>query len=179
MIKKMSRKKIIFTAVIAALIVFLISGGLYLVAKNKNNQTEAKIVSNNTNPNQESTPVQASNPASNSSIDSATSTQPNTNVQPPQIPSLTMSAGNYRSTRSGEMIDFTCNATVNITCQIILTSGSKQIALPEQVVKDNGRGQVFTIWDWTSISGKWSVIARAKNSQGATSSSPAQILEVK
>lgn len=113
------------------------------------------------------------------SVPSNQQPEPTRSTTVPVTPFFSKSSGNNGPIPANVLVNFICNSEPGTTCQIILTSGNKKIALPEQEVKDNGRGQWFTSWDWTSITGKWNVIARAKNKQGGISDSINQTLEVK
>ncbi len=107
---------------------------------------------------------------------STTPTAPNK----PQAPTFTKSSGNNGPIPNNVLVEFVCSAEPGVDCQIILVnSNGQKITLPYMPVKDNGRGQYFISWQWTSQTGTWTVTAQAKNSQGGISSSEKQTLVVK
>ncbi len=106
-------------------------------------------------------------------------TQSNTTPAPaPKQPILIKSSGNNGPVPSGVNISFTCTAELGVDCSIILDANGKQTVLGPTKVSDNGRGQFFSSFYWTSVKGSYKVSAQAKNSQGGISSSIVQALEV-
>lgn len=110
------------------------------------------------------------NPSSNGQISSTT----------PDKPVLIKSSGNYGSVPANIVIEFVCQGAPGLKCKVMLSSQSgSNIELPDQDVKDNGRNQYFTSWEWKSITGTWQVYAVVTNQQGKSAESDKQSLEVK
>lgn len=180
--KKQNNKKIFFIIVAVFTVALAISICLYLTYRHY----KKKTIPSSQEVSQQSTATNTEN-SNKSNQDSSTqpdtaptpAAQPSAPAKPPQVPSFTKSSGNNGPIPANVLVDFVCNSEPGTTCQIILNSGNKQIVLAEQQVKDNGRGQWFTNWNWTSVSSKWSVLARAKNAKGGIADSNKQTLEVK
>lgn len=103
---------------------------------------------------------------------------PSVDIPVPVKPTFTMSSGNNGPVPAGANMNYICSAQPNIDCSIVLVSGTKQIVLGPTRVTDNGRGQYFASFYWTSVKGSYKVTAQAKNIQGGVSSSISQALEV-
>jgi hypothetical protein len=105
-------------------------------------------------------------------------------VAKPSKPTLQKSSGNApgSSVPDGAIVEFSCEGTANVFCEIQLTDQSNHnniITLDKKPIASNGRGQYFAIWDWTAVKGSWKVVAKASNSNGETALSDEQTLEVK
>jgi hypothetical protein len=113
-----------------------------------------------------------------------TSSPSNGSAAPIAKPSLQKSSGNApgSSVPAGATIEFTCEGTAGLGCEVILTDRNNSahvINLGKKAITSNGRGQNFAIWDWPAVSGSWNVVARASDTAGNSATSDAQILEVK
>lgn len=102
------------------------------------------------------------------------------NVTVPTKPTLSMSSGNAAPVPTGVLINFLCMSSPDIECKIILNSqGKSPVVLDNKKVTDNGRGQYFAEWNWSSVAGEWAVTAEAKNQTGGVSRSETKNIVVK
>jgi hypothetical protein len=108
---------------------------------------------------------------------------PSTVTIKPAKPVLQKSSGNApgSSVPVGAVIEYTCEGTPGVSCEIVLTSKTtgKVVTLAKTTITSNGRGQYFAIWDWQAEQGSWSILAKATNAVGDAAVSDTQTLEVK
>jgi hypothetical protein len=99
-------------------------------------------------------------------------------------PVLQKSSGNApgSSVPAGAMMEFVCEGTSNLSCDVILTdraNAARVVRLGAKPIASNGRGQYFATWTWTAQAGSWSVVAKISDPAGNSNVSDAQTLEVK
>lgn len=121
----------------------------------------------------------------------ASSTSPTTTATPVAgqkvslaKPILQKSSGNApgSSVPAGALIEFTCEGTPNLNCEVILTDrndSNKVLNLGAKKIASNNRGQYFAIWDWSAVKGSWNVRAKVSDGAGNSALSDLQTLEVK
>lgn len=121
----------------------------------------------------------------------ATSSSPTTTATPVAgqkvsltKPTLQKSSGNApgSSVPSGALIEFTCEGTPNLNCEVMLTDrndSNRVLNLGAKKIVSNGRGQYFAIWDWSAVKGSWNVRAKVSDGAGNTALSDSHTLEVK
>lgn len=179
--KKTNTKKVIITVSVLALIGLIVGSwfGYRYYQSNKSGSEQT----NTSQTNVDSTDAQ--NNSTNTNTDpSTTDTQPGaqttSNIPVPSKPVLIKSSGNNGSVPSGAIIEFVCQGTAGLSCKVVLINqGGGTVELPIQALKDNGRGQYFTSWEWKSTAGLWQVYAVATNSQGGSAEGDKQKLEVR
>lgn len=98
-------------------------------------------------------------------------------------PSLAKSSGNApgSSIPAGVAVEFDCTGAAGYSCEVVLTKvndSNQKIALGSKPIVDNGRGEYFALWQWTSVSGSWNVTAVQRDASGKSTSSDPQKLEV-
>lgn len=178
--KKNQKNKIIVISIIIAL---LVSAAVIGVVLYKKKQANRPVANQELQSSQQTSTDNKASQTDNQSSTSTASGQNNVSAQPPPTPkqpTFTKSSGNNGSIPPNVLVNFICNSEPGTTCQMILTNQSgKVVSLPVQSIADNGRGEYFTQWYWTSVVGTWSIIAQAKNAQGGISSSEKQTLVVK
>jgi hypothetical protein len=98
--------------------------------------------------------------------------------QPPPKPTLQKSSS---VVPPGALVNFVCEGTINLMCDVILTNKStaQKLSLGAKAIADNGRGQYFASWNWESQAGDWSVVARVTSAGGASTDSDPQEVTVK
>jgi len=101
-------------------------------------------------------------------------------VAPPKQPILSMSSGNNGPIPSGVPVNFICSDDAPLKCTIILQNDitREKKSLGPTTIADNGKGENFASFYWTSGKGKYTVSAQVTNNQGTTNSSINQSLEV-
>lgn len=123
-------------------------------------------------------------PKPTSSASKTSTPAPAGTPQPLSKPTFQKSSGNApgSSVPNGAAMEFTCDGTLNSSCEIILTdrnNPNKVITLTAKPITSNGRGEYFATWSWTAVSGSWSIQARTSNNAGSSTLSDTQTLEVK
>lgn len=182
MIKKKTNTKKVIIIVSVLILLGLIVGGLFgyrYYQSNKSGSGQA----NTSQMTIDSSDAQ-NNPSNNNTDSSTTDNQPSVqtsnNVPVPSKPVLIKSSGNNGPVPSGAIIEFVCQGTAGLNCKVVMINQrGNTIELPTQALKDNGRGQYFTSWEWKSASGSWQVYAVVTNSQGGSTESDKQTLEVR
>ncbi len=174
--KPLKRNQIVSLAVVAVLGLAVV--GVLAWPRRAAHQTAATspspttIKGNSTHDEPSPSPVSSNGPA----------VSPSGTPVPIAKPTLQKSSGNApgSSVPAGALVEFTCEGRAGLGCELILTSSAGQVVnLGKKSIADNGRGQMFALWDWPAVSGTWSVVARASNSSGSTAASDAQALVVK
>jgi len=163
-------------------IVLLALGGVFVYAHNHKriNLKTAPTASSNSTP---TTPQQPTASAGSTIPDTVNATSnPNTTSASGSIdkPTLNKSSGNTGPIPASVLVNFTCYTAAGNNCVIILTdkaNSANVIKLSTQVAATTYGQQPFASWNWTSVSGDWSVVAQASSS-GASASSDAQELVV-
>jgi hypothetical protein len=98
-------------------------------------------------------------------------------------PILQKSSGNApgSSVPGGAMMEFSCEGTAGLTCEVLLTdrnASGRVISAGKKTIVSNGRGQNLALIDWTAVSGSWNVTARVSDTAGNSATSDTQTLEV-
>lgn len=165
--KNKTKKFVIVAALILVIIIALVLG-LSNSKKKTSSSSRASSASSAT----QATDNSSDNPAPNSAANN------NISSQSLSKPSLTMSSGNNGPVPAGITMNFICRSELNSQCSILLTNGSKQATLGPTKITDNGRGDNFASFYWTSVPGNYKVSARSVNPSGVTSDSSNINLEV-
>lgn len=169
MVKKLLKNKIILVAL------FLVTAGLVSVAAYvKYSQPKTKDTSPNVTKNR---PAPTNTPTESS----ATTTTPATAPVALPKPLLAKSSGNNGSVPPGIPIEFTCKGQLSLQCTVILidkNNPANKIDLGAKTIQDDGYGQAIVAWNWNSVSGNWSVIARVTDGKGNSAQSDEQSLVV-
>lgn len=166
---------ITISVLIGAIVVYWAYSSGKLPFLNKNQQAQSNT------PN-ESSGGQADTNTSNSTNNDGTgsSNSDSSSVASPDKPTLIKSSGNNGPVPVNVVIEFVCQGSAGLNCKVVLVNQNGSIVeLPSQQVKDNGRGQYFTSWEWRSLSGIWQVYAVVINQQSKSTQSDKQTLEVK
>lgn len=177
------KKKLLLSLLIGLCLVLVIAAITTAAMRRDHNQTASKASptpsvtkGNSTDDEPSATPTPATSPVA--------SGMPTPTPTPVAVskPTLQMSSGNNGvAVPSGRTIEFTCEGTAGLSCEVVLTSRtnpSNVISAGKKTITSNGRGQNFALIDWSAVKGQWTVAAKASNSVGASALSDTQTLEV-
>lgn len=172
-----NKKVLISLAIIAILAV---GAALYIkvtadAQRKRNEQTALENHAKNDTPTDQNT----QNSANNNTAKPSTSA--NASNTPLAAPILLKSSGNNGPVPAGANIEFVCQAAAGYNCAITLTSKASSanvINLESKTIPTSQSSNTGINWYWTAVKGNWSVVAKLSSSDGRSSSSPAQTLEV-
>ncbi len=133
------------------------------------------------NPQSDSSPAEGAQSNQGSPSQSATPGSPqaqspsaNTNNSSLPKPTLTKSSGNNGSIPPNVPVNFVCLGEPNLNCSITLTdqaNSNHKIDLGTKTLGDE-RGQAGASFDWTSLSGRWTVVATMSDGSRSSQSLP-------
>lgn len=181
---KKNKKLYLLTGICAVAVVAVLTS--FFVANNKNspNDEQANSPEQQANENMSSTDKAPSSPTSTQDSNTSSSS-PTSSTNQVQLtkPTLNKSSGNGpdHTIPKDVLVNFICNSVAGSKCSVILTSkanSSNVITLEAKSVAGSYGQPPFASWDWKSIAGSWSIIARATNGSGSSMDSDKQDLKV-
>ena len=181
---KKNKKLYLVTGICAVVVVAVLTSFFVVNSKGNSNNNQLTSSEQQANENADTTDKAPASPTTAQDSSSASAaTTPSTNQVQLTKPTLNKSSGNGpdHTIPKDVLVNFICNSVAGSKCSVILTSKTNPANVITLEVKSVGGtyGQPpFASWDWKSVAGNWSIVARATNGSGGSMDSDKQDLTV-